>query len=98
MYQSRDTIPGNRSLAGESMASTAYPPSTHYSSHYSPHMGGRDQYSDTESQRSGMRNKSVVRAADSGSRLTDTSNVPPPTVVQPGKPGNKANSRYASMY
>lgn len=80
------------------MASTNYPPSTHYSSHYSPHMGAREQYSDTESQRSGMRNKSIARSGDNSSRLTDNSNIPQPTVIQPGNAGSKANSRYASMY
>ena len=89
---------GARSLAGESMASTAYPPSTYYSS-YSPHSQSKHPHSDTESSIAG-RNKSVIRSAPAGDNVSAaSSNVPRPTVIAPpaGR-GDVKHSRYAGAF
>ncbi|KAF6039816.1 hypothetical protein EB796_001852 [Bugula neritina] len=100
----RSVAPGSRSIAGESMASTAYPPSTAYApSNASPSLAGRSysrlQHSDTESVRSGNRNVTVARSAAGGDNSSmASSNVPPPTVIQPGRTSANKHSRYAAMY
>ncbi|XP_067931758.1 uncharacterized protein [Watersipora subatra] len=95
---SGSSAPGPRSVAGESMASTAYPPSTRYSS-YSPFMQPRHNHSDTESSLAG-RNRSVARSGPAGDTMSNaSSNIPQPSVVEPrSSRGDVKHSRYAGAF